>query len=76
MRHVPFIDLTGMNNFKEVINLLKKERVKIILSGVRTSLLKDFKSGGIVTLVDESNIFHSFSQAVAHSKEIIKEVNK
>ena len=35
MRNVPFIDATGMHNFKEVLKTLNNYKVKIILSGVR-----------------------------------------
>jgi sulfate permease, SulP family len=35
MRSVPFIDATGMHNFKEVLKTLKNYKVRIVLSGVQ-----------------------------------------
>jgi len=34
MRHVPFIDATGIKNFTEAIKTLQKQGIKIVLSGV------------------------------------------
>lgn len=72
MRHVPFIDSTGLYNFKEVIKTLMTSGVKIVLSGVRDSVLNDFKIYHIVSLVKESNIFDSFESAINYSKKIIR----
>jgi len=72
MRHVPFIDSTGLHNLEDVINSLKKSNVKIILSGVNSSVLKTIKEYQLVSLIDESNIFDSFKGAIQHSKNILK----
>lgn len=72
MRHVPFIDLTGIYNFKEVLKLLKDSGVTIVLSGVRDSVLSDFKKHHVISIVDESNIFDSFEKAINHSKNLIE----
>ncbi len=67
MRHVPFIDSTGMHNFKEAIKTLKGSGVKIVLSGVNVSVLNCLKKSYIVTLIEESNIFDTFEEALKHS---------
>jgi len=71
MRHVPFIDSTGLHNLEDVIKSLKKSHVKIILSGVNNSVLKTIKEYQLVSLIDESNIFDSFKGAIQHSKKIL-----
>jgi SulP family sulfate permease len=71
MRHVPFVDSTGLHNLEEVIKTLHKSNVKIILSGVNNSVLKTIKEYQLVSLIDESNIFDSFKGAIQHSKKIL-----
>ncbi|MDD3687448.1 MAG: SulP family inorganic anion transporter, partial [Bacteroidales bacterium] len=41
MRYVPFIDSTGVHNFKEAIKVLKASGKKIILSGVQPEVRKE-----------------------------------
>jgi SulP family sulfate permease len=72
MRHVPFVDITGVNNLKEVVITLQSFGVKIILSGVNISVMNEFRRNHLVTLIDESNIFNSFEAAISHAKNLIK----
>ena len=70
MRHVPFIDSTGLHNLEDVIKTLKKSHVTIVLSGVNNEVLKTITEYQLVSLIDESNIFDSFKGAIQHSKNI------
>jgi len=72
MRHVPFVDSTGLENLKGVIKILKNYGVKIVLSGVNESVLKDFEKYQLISLVDKSNIHDSFEKAINHSKKLLK----
>lgn len=71
MRHVPFIDSTGMHNFKEAIKTLKGAGVKIILSGVREPVMGCLKKSNTISLIEETNIFDSFEGALKHSKDVL-----
>ena len=51
MRHVPFVDSTGLKNLRETILQLKNEGTYIVLSGVSESVKKDLLKGGIGELV-------------------------
>jgi SulP family sulfate permease len=64
MRHVPFIDATGIKNFKELITMMKAKKVDIILSGVRKDVKNDLNKAGIIELLGKENIFSSFEEAV------------
>jgi SulP family sulfate permease len=68
MRHVPFIDSTGLHNFKEAIKTLKGSGVEIILSGVNGSVLTCLKKSYILDLIGDANIFDTFEDALSHSK--------
>ena len=64
MRHVPFIDSTGLRNFKDAIVSLKASGISIILSGVNDAVCVDLRSNNIVDLVGKENIFNTFDLAI------------
>ncbi|MDR1459719.1 MAG: sulfate permease [Bacteroidales bacterium] len=69
MRHVPFIDATGVHNFRGAIKSLKTDEKLIILSGVQPDVRKELKKSGIADLIGESNIFDNFDIALANAKK-------
>lgn len=70
MRHVPFVDLTGLRNLKEALAILTESNTKIILSGVNPTVASDLETGGIVDLVGSQNIFSTFDLAVEEAKKL------
>jgi len=70
MRHVPFVDSTALHNFEEMIKTLQKSDVKLVLSGVESSVLQDLKKHGITSLIGDENILDSFDKALKHAKNI------
>ena len=73
MRHVPFVDTTGLKNLRETILQLKNEGTYIVLSGVSESVKKDLLKGGIGELVGVENIYPKFDLALQAAKEKVKE---
>ena len=73
MRHVPFVESTGLKNLRETILQLKNEGTYIILSGVSESVKKDLLKGGIGELVGGENIYPKFDLALQAAKEKIEE---
>jgi len=71
MRHVPFVDSTGLKNFKEVIHILNSSGVEVVLSGVNQLVCRDFKKNGLIDIIGESNIKTSFDDAVNYSKTLL-----
>ncbi len=71
MRHVPFVDSTALHNFQEMIKTLQKSDVKLLLSGVNSSVLQDLKKHGVASLIGNENILDSFDKALKHAKNII-----
>ncbi len=65
MRHVPFIDSTGIHNFKETITDLQAGGCKILLSGVQPEVRKELDRSRISFLIGKANIFNSFDEALA-----------
>ena len=72
MRHVPFVDSTGLKNLKETILQLTKENTRIVLSGVSEPVKKDLLKGGVGELVGVDNIDPKFDIALRAAKEMIE----
>jgi len=73
MRHVPFIDATGVHNFREAIKVLHSKNKRIILSGVQPNVRKELEKSEIAQRIGEENIFDNFDAALAKATEVIAE---
>lgn len=71
MRHVPFVDSTGLRNLKEAIRILKSSETQVVLSGVNDSVFEDLKKSEIDRMVGEKNIFNSFDLAVEGAQNLL-----
>ncbi|MEN8193095.1 MAG: SulP family inorganic anion transporter [Bacteroidota bacterium] len=72
MRHVSFIDNTGLHNLIETIKILKKENITIILSGVNYEIKTDFKKSEINNLIPNDLICDNFDKSVSIAIELLK----
>ncbi len=71
MRHVPFIDSTGMTNLKEALKILIHSHIRVVLSGVNDSVEDDLRRAGIFKMIGESSVFHTFDKAVEYATSIL-----
>ena len=72
MRHVSFIDNTGLHNLIETLKLLKKEKVTVILSGVNDEIKKDFEtSEEISNWISKDLICDNFEESLMKAKELL-----
>ena len=69
MRYVPFIDTTGIQNFKEVIRDFRIHKVTIILSGVRPDVRETLVSCGLADVIGRELICENFGEAVRKATE-------
>jgi SulP family sulfate permease len=76
MRNVPFIDATGMHNFKEVLKTLKNYKVKIILSGVRQGVYDTLIEADIEHYISKDLICPHYDIAKVKAVEILSEMRK
>lgn len=72
MRHVPFIDSTGMHNLQETIKSLRNTGVIVMLSGTTDIVYQDLQKHHILSIIGEENVFKKFSLAVNYANEQIK----
>lgn len=63
MRHVPFIDSTGMTNLKEALKILIHSNIQVVLSGVNENVASDMKKAGIYNMAGLSSVFPTFEKA-------------
>ena len=71
MRHVSFIDQTGLHNLKDTINILKNKNINVILSGVNSDIQEEFVKFQLTDLVSEKLIFDNFNDAVKEACNIL-----
>ena len=76
MRKVPFIDSTGLNNLETLCRHSKKEKIHVILSGVRENIRESLYQSKIPQIVGDENICSDIHKAVARAREIDAELPK
>ena len=72
MRHVPFIDATGIYRLKEIIKKFADQNTHIILSGVNRKVLTDLEKGDIYSVLTPDNFAHSIENAVERASHIME----
>lgn len=76
MRKVPFIDSTGLKNLKSLCDKSRKERIQIILSGVRPEVYQVLEHSGFVDYLGKEYIFDHISKALDKANEMTCGENK
>lgn len=75
MRHVPFIDATGIYRLKEIIKKFAGQNTHIILSGVNKKVLADLVKGEIYSVLPPDNFADSIEDAVNRAAHILEVKN-
>ncbi|MDR1274211.1 MAG: STAS domain-containing protein [Odoribacteraceae bacterium] len=70
MRHVPFVDATGIKNLREAILQLQQAGTCVVLSGVNDNVRKDLVKHGINKQVGDDHIFPKFELALLEALNI------
>jgi SulP family sulfate permease len=72
MRHVPFIDATGINSLKEVIQNFRKKEIVVVISGASTELQTSFLKSSIHDVIPIENIQPDINASLDRVSEILK----
>lgn len=64
MRHVPFMDATGLQTFEEVLAKLKRRHVDVLLCEANPRVIQKLRNAGIVKLTGEESHFQEFQDAL------------
>lgn len=70
MRKVPFIDSTGLNNLEQLCRNSRKDKIHVILSGVRDNVREKIYKTRIPELIGEENICSNIQLAVKRATEL------
>ncbi|MDR2909828.1 MAG: STAS domain-containing protein [Bacteroidales bacterium] len=76
MRHVPFVDATGLHNLSDALRILKDSGIKMILSGVNEKVNEDLHKSKIVDMVGDECIFSLFDNALEYALKYAESLKK
>ena len=65
MRHVPFMDATGLQIFAEVIGKLRRRHVDVLLCEASPRVVQKLRNAGIFKLIGEESYAQDFQGALA-----------
>ena len=68
MRKVPFVDSTGIHNLTNLIEMSRKEGIKVILSGVNDYVRGILAKNGFNSLIGEENICPNINVALTRAQ--------
>lgn len=71
MRHVPFIDATGIYRLKEMIKLFAKQKVTILLSGVNPTVKADLEKADIYLIISRDNVLDNIDSSLKRARELL-----
>ncbi len=71
MRHVSFIDQTGLHNLKDAVKILRNKNITILLSGVNSEIKEELIKYHLNKLIPVDLIFDNFKIATKKACEII-----
>lgn len=74
MRKVPFIDATGLNNLETLCRNSRREKIRIILSGVSDTLRENLNRSKIPEIVGQENICPNIRLAIERAHAIEEEM--
>ncbi len=74
MRHVPFIDATGISRFKEFYRKLSTSGTTVLISGANKQVRSDLYLADFSPLLNENNVFEHIDGAIEHAKAVAKEM--
>lgn len=72
MRHVSFIDQTGLYNLKGTLKILRNKKITIILSGVNAEIKEEIRKHLLTKLISEDMIFDNFNDATNKARKIVE----
>jgi SulP family sulfate permease len=71
MRHVPFIDASGMHALREFYYRCQKSHTHLLLAGVPGHSEQDLIKFGLNKLIGNENIFYHIDQALSQAERLV-----
>ncbi len=73
IRHVLALDATGLRAVRDLWQQCKKNKIQLLLSGVRSQPLFALERSGFLYEIGEENVLGSFDEALERAREILSE---
>ncbi len=74
MRHVPFIDATGVSRLREIARQLQSKNTSIVVSGANRGVKHELLKSGLYALIGKWNIHDNIGSALERSREILANI--
>jgi len=75
-RHVTFVDATALRALEDILNKCKKDKTKVIFSGVNKEVLYLLEKTNFINKIGRDNIFKTFKEAFEFSKSLLSNPKK
>ena len=72
MRHVPFIDATGIDRLKDFQKRLKSSGTTMIISGANRQVKKELLNAGLYEIIGKRNILSTIDEAISRTETLLK----
>lgn len=70
LRHVPFMDITGLQTLEEVLQKLRKRHIEVVLCEANPRVKAKLDRAGILELICPECYFDDFSAALAYAAKV------
>lgn len=71
MRHVPFIDASGLSSLKSICSAMQAKGTTVLISGANREVRKELLKAGMYARLGRYNIHEDIRQAIARAKELL-----
>ena len=72
MRHVSFIDQTGLYNLEDTLRILRDKRITVLLSGVNSEIKEKIEKYELKGLIPNELIFDNFVTATTKARVLVQ----
>jgi SulP family sulfate permease len=72
MRHLSFIDQTGLHNLHETLTILHEKNIAVLLSGVNDEIKEELNQFGFNDVLNHDLVFDNFNPAVEKAKTLLE----
>ncbi|GHV19175.1 sodium-independent anion transporter [Planctomycetales bacterium] len=75
MRKVAFIDSTGLHNLELLCQKAERDRLRIVLSGVKPKVRYALRKAGLIKMLGEPNVCPHIDLALRRAAEVVRELS-
>jgi sulfate permease, SulP family len=73
MQKVPVIDATGIHTMKDVLQMCRRDKIHLIVSGIQPQVLEEFKKSRLLFRIGKRYVTHDMATALRRAGEVNRE---